>query len=205
MNADFSPGTTAHNLPIIQVRGVTNQFSSHVVHQDLDLDVQRGEILGVVGGSGSGKSVLLRTIVGLHKPATGTVRLFNQDIVHLSAAQRTAVERRFGVLFQRGALFSSLTLLENVALPLIEHIGLSRSQATRIAQLKIALVGLPSRAGLLYPSSLSGGMIKRGLRWPERWLWTRTFCFLTSPLPAWTRSAQARSTSLLSRCAMPWG
>lgn len=161
MNADFSPGTTAHNVPIIQVRGVTNQFGSHVVHQNLDLDVQRGEILGVVGGSGSGKSVLLRTIVGLHKPAGGTVRLFNQNILDLSAAQRTAVERRFGVLFQRGALFSSLTLLENVALPLIEHIGLSRSQATRIAQLKIALVGLPSRAGLLYPSSLSGGMIKR--------------------------------------------
>ena len=147
--------------PIIQVRNVTNCFGSHVVHQNLDLDVRHGEILGVVGGSGSGKSVLLRTIVGLHKPQTGAVHLLGQDILHLSGVARSTIERRFGVLFQRGALFSSLTLLENIALPLIEHSGLSRTEATDIARLKIALVGLPARSGSQYPSSLSGGMIKR--------------------------------------------
>ncbi|NLY28457.1 MAG: ATP-binding cassette domain-containing protein [Alcaligenaceae bacterium] len=147
--------------PIIQVRNITNQFGTHVVHKDLDLDVFRGEILGVVGGSGSGKSVLLRTIVGLHTPRAGTVKLFDQNILQARGAARTALERRFGVLFQRGALFSSLTVLENIAMPLIEHAGLSRPQANTIAHLKIALAGLPSRAGALYPASLSGGMIKR--------------------------------------------
>ena len=147
---------------IIQVRNLTNQFGAHIVHKNLDLDVYRGEILGVVGGSGTGKSVLLRSIVGLQEPAQGTtVRIFGQDALTCSPEQRSKMERRFGVLFQSGALFSSLTVIENVAMPLIEHAGLSRPEAEHLAGLKIALAGLRPEAGQLYPASLSGGMVKR--------------------------------------------
>ncbi|TBU78762.1 ABC transporter ATP-binding protein [Pseudomonas daroniae] len=146
---------------IIQVRDLTNQFGPQVVHQHLDLDLYRGEVLGVVGGSGTGKSVLLRTIVGLRQPNAGTVRVFGEDLLALSAQRRSELERRFGVLYQRGALFSSLTVLENIALPLIEHAGLNRASAERLAESKVALVGLPNHAGDKYPTELSGGMIKR--------------------------------------------
>lgn len=146
---------------VIQVRDLENRFGDHVVHQGLNLDVYRGEILGVVGGSGSGKSVLLRSIVGLLKPSGGELKLFGERLSQLSASQRTVMETRCGVLFQQGALFSSLTVAQNVALPLIEHIGLARDEAMRIADVKLALVGLPAHAGALYPSELSGGMIKR--------------------------------------------
>ncbi|MDP5293177.1 ATP-binding cassette domain-containing protein [Oceanimonas sp. CHS3-5] len=146
---------------IIQVRGLRNCFGAQVVHEHLDLDVIEGEILGIVGGSGSGKSVLLRSIIGLHRPDAGEVRLWQQDLLTLPAAQRSALERRMGVLFQSGALFSSLTVLENIALPLIEHAGLSRAQASELADIKLALAGLPALAGARYPSNLSGGMIKR--------------------------------------------
>lgn len=146
---------------IIRVRGLRNQFGDHVVHDNLDLDVYRGEILGVVGGSGTGKSVLLRSIVGLQRPSQGSVSVFGQDMLNLSETQRSLVERRFGVLFQRGALFSSLTVTENVAMPLIEHAGLSRSAAEHLAGMKLALVGLPANAGAKYPAELSGGMVKR--------------------------------------------
>lgn len=146
---------------VISVRGLCNRFGDHIVHQDLDLDVQRGEILGVVGGSGSGKSVLLRSIVGLHRPSAGEIRLLGQDLLSLPAGQREALERRVGVLFQQGALFSSLTVRENVALPLVEHAGLDRSTANGLADVKLALTGLPAHAGALHPADLSGGMIKR--------------------------------------------
>ncbi|QTQ38704.1 ABC transporter ATP-binding protein [Aromatoleum petrolei] len=146
---------------IIEVRGVRNQFGRQVVHDGLDLDVRRGEILSVVGGSGTGKSVLLRTIVGLNRPAAGRVSVFGEDLLALPALRRAAIERRFGVLFQKGALFSSLTVAENVALPLIEHAGLKAADAARLAALKIALAGLPANAGEKYPADLSGGMIKR--------------------------------------------
>lgn len=146
---------------IIQVRDLTNQFGPQVVHQHLDLDLYRGEVLGVVGGSGTGKSVLLRTIVGLHQPNAGTVRVFDEDLLTLPTERRSELERRFGVLYQRGALFSSLTVLENIALPLIEHAGLTRAQAERLAASKVALVGLPGHAGDKYPTELSGGMVKR--------------------------------------------
>ncbi len=156
-----SPPTPDAGDAIIQVRNLSNQFGSHVVHQNLDLDVRRGEILGVVGGSGTGKSVLLRSIVGLQKPTHGTVRLFGQDALAQSAQQRSEIERRCGVLFQSGALFSSLTVAENIAMPLIEHAGLDRPEAERLANVKIALAGLRVEAGQLYPASLSGGMVKR--------------------------------------------
>ncbi len=138
--------------PVIRVRGLCNSFGSHVVHENLDLDVYRGEILGVVGGSGSGKSVMLRSIAGLLQPKAGEVTILGKG---------TAVAHNIGVLFQRGALFSSLTVQENIALPIIELLGISRKKANQIAAVKIALTGLPAQAGELYPADLSGGMIKR--------------------------------------------
>ncbi len=145
----------------ISVRGLDNRFGANVVHQDLDLDVRRGEVLGVVGGSGTGKSVLLRAIVGLIRPHRGRVLLCGEELARLSGARRSALEQRIGVLFQNGALFSSLTVVENIAFPLTEHCGLSRRDAEQLAAVKLALTGLPARAGTLYPSELSGGMVKR--------------------------------------------
>jgi phospholipid/cholesterol/gamma-HCH transport system ATP-binding protein len=149
------------NGNVVEVRGVRNQFGSQVVHAGLDLDIRHGEVLAIVGGSGTGKSVLLRTIIGLNRPAAGTVRIFGQDLHALPPEKRVALVRRFGVLFQQGALFSSLTVIENVALPLIEHAGLSAAEAGQLAELKIALTGLPPEAGDKLPAELSGGMIKR--------------------------------------------
>ncbi|WP_314410245.1 ATP-binding cassette domain-containing protein [Pseudomonas kuykendallii] len=146
---------------IVEVRDLSNRFGPQVVHEHLDLDIRRGEILAVVGGSGSGKSVLLRTLIGLNRPSAGSVRVFGEDLLALPEQRRSRVERRFGVLFQQGALFSSLTVIENIALPLIEHAGLSRASAERLAAVKLALAGLPANAGDKYPASLSGGMIKR--------------------------------------------
>jgi phospholipid/cholesterol/gamma-HCH transport system ATP-binding protein len=146
---------------VVEVRGVRNQFGSQVVHDALDLDLRRGEILSIVGGSGTGKSVLLRTIVGLNRPRSGMVRVFGKDLLNLPDARRRQIERRFGVMFQMGALFSSLTVTENVALPLVEHAGLRAKEAEQLVALKIALAGLPADAGDKYPSELSGGMVKR--------------------------------------------
>ncbi|WP_267873351.1 ABC transporter ATP-binding protein [Dyella amyloliquefaciens] len=146
---------------VIQVRDLVNRFGTQTVHEHLDLDVRRGEILGVVGGSGTGKSVLLRSIVGLRRPTSGQVHVFGQDLLRLSPDQRSQVERRFGVLFQNGALFSSLNIVENVAMPLIEHAGLARPEAQALAGVKLALAGLPAGAETKYPSELSGGMVKR--------------------------------------------
>ncbi|WP_372610285.1 ABC transporter ATP-binding protein [Halomonas sp.] len=147
--------------PLIRVRGLANRFGRHSVHEALDLDLYPGEILGVVGGSGTGKSVLLRSIVGLLRPSDGNIEVFGENLQRLSAVERSRVERRFGVLFQRGALFTSLTLAENVALPLIEHAGLTRHDAEGLARVKLALAGLPGEAARQYPAELSGGMIKR--------------------------------------------
>lgn len=146
---------------VIQVRDLTNRFGSQTVHEHLNLDVRRGEILGVVGGSGTGKSVLLRTIVGLRRPTSGRVHVFGEDLLTLSPERRSQVERHFGVLFQNGALFSSQNIVENVAMPLIEHIGLKRADAETLAGVKLALAGLPQGTEHKYPSELSGGMVKR--------------------------------------------
>jgi len=151
----------SHPAALIRVRRLCNRFGRYVVHEGLDLDMYKGEILGVVGGSGTGKSVLLRSIIGLHRPNSGEVRLFGEDLQALSPPRRAALERRMGVLFQSGALFSSLTVIENIALPLIEHAGLPRTDAEQLSAIKVALVGLPGHAGHLYPANLSGGMIKR--------------------------------------------
>lgn len=151
----------ASDTPLVEVRGLLNRFGTQTIHEDLDLDIHRREILGVVGGSGTGKSVLLRSIVGLRRPTAGSVRVFGEDLQRLDPSRRSEVERRFGVLFQGGALFSSLTVTENVAVPLIEHAGLSRRDAEHLAGMKLALAGLPVAAGNKYPSELSGGMVKR--------------------------------------------
>jgi phospholipid/cholesterol/gamma-HCH transport system ATP-binding protein len=146
---------------VIEVRGLGNRFGRQVVHESLDLDVRRGEVLAVIGGSGAGKSVLLRSIVGLQEPSAGAVRVFGTDLRAADAATRATVERRWGVMFQDGALFSSLTVLENIKVPMIEHRRLPDDLMDELARLKIALVGLPPDAAHKVPSQLSGGMRKR--------------------------------------------
>lgn len=146
---------------VIEVRGLVNRFGPQVVHDDLDLDVWRGEVLGIVGGSGTGKSVLLRTIVGLNRPAAGSIRVLGVDVVNGPRAERLKVEQRWGVAFQDGALFSSLTVLQNVMAPMREHLKLSHSLMKALGELKISLVGLPPLSCGKLPSELSGGMRKR--------------------------------------------
>lgn len=146
---------------IIRLRGIENRFGDHIVHQNLDLDVRRGEVLGVVGGSGAGKSVLLRTITGLQRPTRGSVRVFGTEMLDATEEERAPVEARWGVMFQDGALFSSLTVRENVEVPMKAVPGLDPGIAHDLADLKISMVGLPYLAGDKYPSELSGGMRKR--------------------------------------------
>ncbi|MBO9412566.1 MULTISPECIES: ATP-binding cassette domain-containing protein [unclassified Ruegeria] len=146
---------------VIRVRNLTNQFGPQVVHQHLDLDVWRGEVLGIVGGSGTGKSVLLRTIVGLNKPAAGSIEVLGVDVLNGPEQERRRIEQRWGVAFQDGALFSSLTVLQNVIAPLREHTGMSESLMCALGSLKISLVGLPQLSCGKFPSELSGGMRKR--------------------------------------------
>nr|WP_282452863.1 ABC transporter ATP-binding protein [Lysobacter sp. CAU 1642] len=138
-----------------------NRFGSQTVHDGLDLDVRRGEILGVIGGSGTGKSVLLRTIVGLREPTAGSAKVFGVDLSRCNDGERREVGSRIGLLFQEGALFSSLTVGENVAVPLKERHNLPASLLDKLVLLKIRLAGLPDSAAHKYPSQLSGGMRKR--------------------------------------------
>jgi phospholipid/cholesterol/gamma-HCH transport system ATP-binding protein len=147
--------------PIIRVRGLVNRFGDETVHDGLELDVFRGEILGVVGASGSGKSVLLRTIIGLNRPAAGRVEVFGRDIMEIGAAGQRDIEKRWGVLFQDGALFSSLTVAQNIEVPLKEYYDMPLSLMDEIAAFKVGIVGLPPGTGEKYPSQLSGGMRKR--------------------------------------------
>jgi len=146
---------------VIRVRGLKNQFGTNVVHEDLDLDVYRGEIIGIVGGSGTGKSVLLRSITGLQRPAAGSIEVLGVDVLAGGKAARDTLETRWGILFQDGALFSSLTVRENVEVPMRSVDGLSPPIRRELADLKISMVGLPYLAGDNYPSELSGGMRKR--------------------------------------------
>jgi phospholipid/cholesterol/gamma-HCH transport system ATP-binding protein len=153
--------TLDEEAPPIEITDLRSVFGDHVVHDGLNLTVRRGEIMGVVGGSGAGKSVLLNTIIGLRVPDAGQVRVFGQDIRRASHHQWTEIERRWGVLFQQGALWTNLTVKDNVAAPLVEHSNLTAKEIAELADLKIALVGLPEGAGALKPAELSGGMIKR--------------------------------------------
>lgn len=146
---------------MIEVTGLRNQFGTHIVHDALDLQVRRGEILCVVGGSGSGKSVLLRSIVGLHKPTQGEVIIDGVKLAKVDAKQRQAIARTMGVLFQKGALYSSLNVIENLMLPLKEFTQLSADDMRDLAVSKLTLVGLNSSVANNSVQSLSGGMIKR--------------------------------------------
>lgn len=147
--------------PVVRVRGLRTQFGTQVIHDGLDLDIRAGEVLGVVGGSGTGKSVLLKEILGLVAPAAGTIELLGVDPESLSRTERARLRARTGVLFQDGALFSSLTVAENVMVPLAEHTRIRGERAETLARIKIAMSGLPPAAGAKYPSELSGGMKKR--------------------------------------------
>lgn len=149
-------------VPIISIRGLRNSFGDQVVHEGLDLDVYRGEILGVVGGSGTGKSVLMRSIIGLQHPDAGTIEVLGEDMIGREEDEAKNIRRRWGVLFQNGALFSTLTVAENVEVPIREYFpAIKPPLLDEIASYKIAMSGLPADAGAKYPSELSGGMRKR--------------------------------------------
>jgi phospholipid/cholesterol/gamma-HCH transport system ATP-binding protein len=147
--------------PVLEIRGLVNRFGRQLVHDGLDMQVREDEVFGIVGGSGAGKSVLLRTILGLQRPLAGTVRIRGADITQLSEAQLRPIKAGYGVAFQGGALYSGLTVLENVQLPMIEHLELPPAALEGLALLKIRLVGLPADAAQKYPAQLSGGMVKR--------------------------------------------
>ncbi|CAG0939614.1 sulfonate transport system ATP-binding protein [Gallionellaceae bacterium] len=146
---------------IIDVRELHTRYGAAVVHQNVSLTVRRGEIFALVGGSGCGKSTLLRAIIMLLRPVSGSIKVFGQEIIGLSDEEALPLRRRYGVMFERGALFSSLTVAENVGMVLREHTQLSPRLIDEAAALKIALAGLPADAGAKYPSELSGGMRKR--------------------------------------------
>lgn len=146
---------------VIRVRGLSTRFGRQIVHEDLDLDVRRGEIVGLVGGSGTGKSVLLREILGLQAPSGGSIEVFGQELGSVAADARHAIQARQGVLFQDGALFSSLTVCQNVQAPLRERFDLPARIMDGLAGLKLQLVGLGLDAAPKYPAELSGGMRKR--------------------------------------------
>lgn len=148
----------SQETPILTAHGIVNRFDRQTVHDHLDLELCDGEILGIAGGSGSGKSVLLKTLIGLRRPDAGEVRLAGKPIQTLSPDEKASM---IGVLFQQGALFSSLTVAENVMLPMREHTGLPPAERERNAAMKLSLVGLPREAGAKYPAELSGGMVKR--------------------------------------------
>ncbi len=147
--------------PVISIRGLTNRFGHKTIHENLSLDVMRGEVLGVVGASGSGKSVLLRTIVGLQSPSAGQITLLGTDVLGASAEDRAAASARTGVMFQDGALFSALNVRENVEAPMRARLSVDAATRRALADLRIAMVGLPPEAGDLFPAALSGGMRKR--------------------------------------------
>lgn len=147
--------------PIIRVRGLEVGFGERTIMKNLDLDVYRGEILGFVGASGTGKSVLTRAILGLIPKRAGTIEVFGEDLDQLSPASRRLIEQRWGVLFQHGALFSSLTVKQNVQVPMREYLSLSDKLRDELAMLKLEMVGLKPDAADKFPSDLSGGMIKR--------------------------------------------
>lgn len=157
------PGQTndASDDAVISAQGVVNGFGNRIIHDHIDFEVRRGEVMGVVGGSGSGKSVLLRTIIGLNRPREGSIKVFGQTVDDADNTSMRALQMRWGVLFQEGALFSSQTIAENIQVPLREYTQMSQSLMNEIASLKLSMVGLPEDTAWKYPSELSGGMKKR--------------------------------------------
>jgi phospholipid/cholesterol/gamma-HCH transport system ATP-binding protein len=157
----MSTPTNSKYETVVSVRNVCVSFNGNAILDNLNLDVRKGEILGFVGASGSGKSVLLRTVLGLTKKQSGTIELFGYDLETVTAREKIAIDMRMGVLFQHGALFSALTVAENIMVPMREYLDLSPKLMRELAQLKIAMVGLAPDAANKFPSELSGGMIKR--------------------------------------------
>ncbi|WP_018992495.1 ABC transporter ATP-binding protein [Aromatoleum toluclasticum] len=159
------PGPTPSNEAVIEISKLSTSFGDHLVHSGIDLEVYRGEIFALIGGSGSGKSTLLREMILLHRPDAGSIRILGVDLQtlgHGDADDETlALRRRWGVMFQHGGLFGSLTVRENIGLPLREHTGLDDALIDEIAASKLATAGLEPQVGVQYPSELSGGMMKR--------------------------------------------
>lgn len=153
--------TDHHREVAISIRELVNRFGDLVVHDHLDLDVYSGEVLGVVGGSGVGKSILMHSIIGLHKPSAGQIKVLGKDVDTVDEKELRALRAQWGVLFQDGALFSSQTVAENIQVPLREYTSMSQNLMNEIASLKLHLVGLPPSVGPKFPSELSGGMKKR--------------------------------------------
>jgi len=152
---------TTNSHSVIRVRGLRTQFGTQVLHDGLDLDVDQGEVMAIVGGSGAGKSVLLNTIIGLNRQANGTIEVLGQDTKRLRKQAARQLKMRWGVLFQGGALFSSLTVSQNIQVPMKEFTDLSQSMINELTALKVAMVGLPHDVCHKFPSELSGGMQKR--------------------------------------------
>ncbi|WP_265569839.1 ABC transporter ATP-binding protein [Sphingomicrobium nitratireducens] len=154
--------TPKNCIPVIEIEGLKNAFGDQVVHENLDLTVCHGEIVGVVGGSGAGKSVLMRSIIGLQTPVDGSIKVLGENMIDRDEAEAHNVRRRWGILFQNGALFSTLTVAENVQVPLREYFPyIKGALLDEIAAYKIIMAGLPASAATKYPSELSGGMRKR--------------------------------------------
>jgi phospholipid/cholesterol/gamma-HCH transport system ATP-binding protein len=154
VNAKAKP----HPEPILSARGIVNRFGKQVVHDKLDLDILAGEVLGIAGGSGSGKSVLLKTLTGLHRPDAGEVIIDGKPVGEIDDTAKASL---IGVLFQQGALFSSLSVAQNVMLPMREHTSLAPEERERLAAMKLELAGMEAESGIKFPSELSGGMVKR--------------------------------------------
>lgn len=154
-------GSVATGDAVIEVEHLATRFGSHVVHRDISFSVQRAEIFAVIGGSGSGKSTLLRELILLHRPDAGALHVLGADLLDIQAAEATALRQRWGVVFQHGGLFASLTVGDNLALPLREHTGLSAKLIKELAAWKLEMVGLPVDVAAQYPAELSGGMLKR--------------------------------------------
>lgn len=149
------------NTNLIEIEGLENEIGGQWIHKDLHLNIRRGEILAIIGGSGSGKTTLLRCILMLLKPTAGTIRVFNEDISQINEQEALAIRRRWGMLFQHSALFSSMTVLENIMFPMKEFTTLDSRFMKELAMVKLALTGLPDEAAAKYPSELSGGMQRR--------------------------------------------
>ncbi len=149
------------NEIIVDVKNIKTCLGNMLVHTDVSFSVRRGEVFAIVGGSGSGKTTILREILALQKPVSGSIRIFDKEVIKANPATLLAIQKRIGVLFQQNALFSSLNLLENVEFPLKEHTKLDPQTIRELALLKILLVGLPLSAARRYPAELSGGMQKR--------------------------------------------
>jgi phospholipid/cholesterol/gamma-HCH transport system ATP-binding protein len=145
----------------LRIRGLVTGFGDHLLHDHLDLDVRRGEVLGLVGGSGSGKSVLMRAIIGLQPVRAGQISIMGQDALYADETAQKALRRQWGVMFQDGALFSGLTVAENIQVPMREFLRLPETVMAALAAARLRQVGLPTEAGAKYPSELSGGMRKR--------------------------------------------